>query len=200
MKNEIERRYIPRSAGEVRFERREGGKTGIAGTAAVVDSLSEELFGFREKIAPGAFDSALKKSDIRGLFNHDPNMILGRTKPGTMTVRADGKGLHYDIPDLPASRADVAEAIERGDVDGNSFSFVVGKDSWEYPKEGPSIRTILEFDELFDLGPVTFPAYPQTTVSARARAMATAKPAESLVDASAASDARRRALDLMAIE
>lgn len=202
MSKEIERRYIPRTAGEVRFEKREDGKTGIKGTAAVVDSLSGEIFGFREKIAPGAFDAALAKSDIRGLFNHDPNMILGRTKPGTMTVRADEKGLHYDIPELPQSRADVAEAIARGDVDGNSFSFVVEKDSWEYPKDGPAIRTILEFDELFDLGPVTFPAYPQTTVSARAREMAAGAPAASdqATDGKSAADARRRALALMEAE
>lgn len=174
MSKEIERRFIPRGAGEVRASKREDGKIGIVGTAAVTDSLSEVLWGFREKIAPGAFDQALKGSDVRGLFNHDPNYVLGRVKSGTMTLRADARGLHYEIAELPESRADVAEAIQRGDVDGNSFAFTVAKDEWEYPSDGksPAIRTITEIEELFDVGPVTYPAYPQTTVSARAKEMA----------------------------
>lgn len=172
MSKEIERRFIPRGAGEVRASRRDDGKVGIVGTAAVVESLSDEIFGFREKIAPGAFANALKKSDVRGLFNHDPNYVLGRVKSGTMTLRADEKGLHYEIAELPESRADVAEAIQRGDVDGNSFAFTVEKDEWEYRKDGSAIRTITEFGELFDVGPVTYPAYPATTVSARAKEMA----------------------------
>lgn len=172
MSKEIERRFIPRGAGEVRAAKREDGKVGIAGTAAVTDTLSDEIFGFREKIAPGAFDAALKRSDIRGLYNHSPLYVLGRVKSGTMTLRADQKGLHYEIPELPESRADVAEAIQRGDVDGNSFAFTVEKDEWEYKKDGTAIRTITEFGELFDVGPVTYPAYPATTVSARAKQMA----------------------------
>lgn len=174
MSKEIERRFIPRGAGEVRASKRDDGKVGIVGTAAVTDSLSEVLWGFREKIATGAFDKALKNSDVRGLFNHDPNYVLGRVKSGTMTLRADDKGLHYEIAELPESRADVAEAIQRGDVDGNSFAFTVAKDEWEYPSDGksPAIRTITEIEELFDVGPVTYPAYPATTVSARAKEMA----------------------------
>jgi uncharacterized protein len=170
MSKEIERRFIP--AGEVRAQKGADGRVGIVGTAAVVESFSHEIYGFREKIAPGAFDRALKESDIRGLYNHDPNMVLGRVKSGTMRVWADDGGLQYEINELPVSRADVAEAIQRGDVDGNSFSFVVAKDQWEYPDNAPAERTILEFDELFDVGPVTYPAYPATTVSARAKEMA----------------------------
>lgn len=170
MSKEIERRFIPR--GEVRASEGENGKVGIAGTAAVVESLSEEIFGFREKIAPGAFDSALASSDVRGLFNHDPSMILGRVKSGTMRVWVDADGLRYEIPELPTSRADVAEAIQRGDVDGNSFSFTVAEDTWEYKEDGKAIRTITQFGELFDVGPVTYPAYPATKVSARALEMA----------------------------
>jgi HK97 family phage prohead protease len=124
------------------------------------------LGGFTEEIAPGAFDSALKKSDIRGLFNHDPNYPLGRSGR-TMKVWASKEGLEYDIPQLPAARADVMEAIERGDVDGNSFSFTVEADEWG-TRDGRPHRTITAFRELFDVGPVTFPAYSQTTVSARA--------------------------------
>jgi HK97 family phage prohead protease len=171
MKKDIERRFIPRAQGEVRAEKRSDGKIGIVGVAAVVESLSEEMWGFREKIAAGAFDKALALSDVRGLFNHDPNMILGRVKSGTMKVWVEG-GLRYEIEELPASRADVAEAIQRGDVDGNSFSFTVAEDVWEYKADGSAIRTITEIGELYDVGPVTYPAYPATKVSARAMEMA----------------------------
>jgi HK97 family phage prohead protease len=167
---EIERRFIPES--EVRAVRADDGTVGIAGTAAVFNSLSEPIMGFREQIAPGAFDKALGKADIRGLFNHDPSMVLGRVKAGTMRVWVDKTGLRYEIPNLPAARADVAEAIERRDVDGNSFSFIVaeGGDSWER-RDGVRIRTIHEFENLLDLGPVTFPAYSGTKVSKRALEM-----------------------------
>lgn len=172
MKKEIERRFIPCQHAAVRAEKREDGKVGIFGVAAVVESLSEEIFGFREKIAPGAFDKALGVSDVRGLYNHDPNMVLGRVKAATMRVWVDADGLRYEIPELPVSRADVAEAIMRGDVDGNSFSFTVAEDIWEYKDDGSAVRTITEFGELFDVGPVTYPAYPATKVSARAVEMA----------------------------
>lgn len=174
MSKEIERRFIPRSAGEVRAQTREDGRVGIIGTAAVTNSLSEEIFGFREQIAPGAFDKALAKSDVRGLFNHDPNMILGRERAGTMRLWVDVNGLHYEIESLPEARADVAEAIQRGDVDGNSFSFTVAEDSWEYRADDIVIRTITEIDELFDVGPVTYPAYRATKVSQRAQDRAAA--------------------------
>jgi len=177
MSDEIERRFVPRDAGEVRAKKRDDGRVGIVGLAAVTDSLSVEMMGFREKIAPGAFDKALAKSDVRALFNHDPNMVLGRNLSGTMRLWVDEGGLHYEIPELPESRADVAEAIQRGDVDGNSFSFTVAEDAWEYRADGSAIRTITEFGQLFDVGPVTYPAYPATQVSARARDMAKAPPA-----------------------
>lgn len=170
--SEMERRFVPRGACEVRAEKREDGRVGIAGTAAVVDSMSAEIFGFREKIAPGAFDAALGRSDVRGLYNHSPNYVLGRVKSGTMRVWVDESGLRYEIPELPESRADVAEAIQRGDVDGNSFSFTVDADEWEYHDGEPAVRTITSFGEIFDVGPVTYPAYPATKVSARAKEMA----------------------------
>lgn len=175
MSKEIERRFIPCGSAEVRA-RTENGKVGIAGTAAVIGSLSHEMSSrgvrFKERIAPGAFDKVLAQADMRGLFNHNPDFVLGRQKSGTMRVWADDKGLHYDIPELPQSRADVAEAIQRGDVDGNSFSFVVaeGGDKVEF-RSGERIRTIYEFEELLELGPVTFPAYDATRVSSRALAM-----------------------------
>jgi uncharacterized protein len=193
MSKDIERRFIPHA--EVRAERREDGRIGISGTAAVVESLSVDMFGFREKIAPGAFDKALAVSDVRGLFNHDANMILGRTKSGTMRVWVDADGLRYEIQELPESRADVAEAIQRGDVDGNSFSFTVAEDVWEYRDDGTAIRTITEFGELYDVGPVTYPAYPATRVSARALEMAAPQPAPEQPAAPPPDDVRAREIE-----
>lgn len=169
MSKEIERRFIQADDAEVRAVKGDGGKVGIRGTAAVTNSMSVNLGRFHERIAPGAFDKALAKADIRGLFNHNPDYVLGRMKPGTMRVWADDKGLHYDIPELPASRADVAEAIERGDVSGNSFSFIVaeGGDRME-TRDGMRVRTITDIEEILDVGPVTFPAYEATRVSKRA--------------------------------
>ena len=176
MSKEIERRFIPFGSAEVRAARGEDGKVALRGMAAVTNTMSHLINGrFREQIAPGAFDNALKRSDIRGLFNHNPDMVLGRVKPGTMRVWADARGLHYDIPSLPDSRADVAEAVERGDVDGNSFSFIVAErgDKFEM-RDGVRVRTITEFEEILDLGPVTFPAYEAAKVSKRALDMADA--------------------------
>lgn len=174
MSTDIERRFVPVASGEVRAAPKvAGGAGGIAGTAAVVGTLSENLGGFYEEIAPGAFDKALKVSDIRALFNHSTNYVLGRVKARTMRVWADSKGLHYEIPKMPASRADVLEAIERGDVTGSSFSFRVAErgDSWA-TRNGQRVRTITEFAEILDVGPVCMPAYNATLVSARALSLA----------------------------
>ena len=146
--------------------------TRIVGYAAVFDRDSEMIYGdrygFIERIAVGAFSDALKRSDVRALKNHDPNLILGRVKAGTLTLTEDGKGLLYEatIPDTTIGR-DTAEEIRRGDITGNSFAFTVRTDQWEMPDEGPDVRTIIEIDQLYDVGPVVYPAYPDTTVALR---------------------------------
>src|SRR5512137_1309240 len=145
-----------------------GGRAKIAGHAAVFNSLSEDLWGFRERIAPGAFAPALGKSDIRALLNHDPNFILGRTKSGTLRAQEDERGLAVEI-DPPETRwaDDLLVSIGRGDISQMSFAFRVGEESWE-TVDGADIRTILSFDEIFDVSPVTYPAYPDTDVALRA--------------------------------
>ena len=169
---EREVRYLPLGASGIEVRKAENGAVGIRGTASVTRSVSEDLGGFTEEIEPGAYEKALERSDVRGLFNHDPNYVLGRSNR-TMRVSADVDGMHYDIPQLPKARADVLEAIERGDVDGNSFSFTVGEggDKWT-TRNGKPHRVITAFEEIFDVGPVTFPAYADTVVSARSRDMA----------------------------
>lgn len=164
---ERERRVLPLGESGIEVREAADGSFGIKGTASVTRSVSQDLGGFTEEIAPGAYEDALTKSDVRGLYNHDANYVLGRSG-GTMRVWADDRGMHYDIPQLPASRADVREAIQRGDVDGNSFSFTIaeGGDKWER-RDGKPHRTITRFAQIFDVGPVTFPAYGDTMVSAR---------------------------------
>jgi HK97 family phage prohead protease len=144
------------------------GRARIAGHAAVFNSLSEDLWGFREKIAPGAFKPALAKSDIRALLNHDPNFVLGRTNNGTLRVQEDETGLAVEIdPPETAWANDLLVSIGRGDISQMSFAFRVGEESWE-TVDGVNTRTILSFDEIFDVSPVTYPAYPDTDVALRA--------------------------------
>lgn len=159
----IETRFVPvtrelRAIGD-------GEARGIEGYTAVYDSESVDM-GFFEVIEPGAFGPALERSDPVALFNHDSNFVLGRASAGTLELEDRDAGLFFRVPDMPSSRADVLEAIERGDVFGNSFSFRVRSDRWE-TRDGREVRYIEEFEEIYDVGPVVFPAYPETTVSSR---------------------------------
>ena len=152
---------------EVRAE--EGGPPRIVGTAIVFGEPSEDLGGFREVIEPGALDEALERSDVRVLFNHNPDLILGRVRAGTARLRLTERGLEYevDVPDTTVGR-DVLESVRRGDVSGNSFSFTVAEDEMERNPDGTMIRRVKRIAEIYDIGPVVYPAYPQTVVSARA--------------------------------
>jgi len=147
--------------------RSEDDKPKIKGHAAVFDKLSEDLGGFREKIAPGAFTKTIKKSDIRALYNHDPNYVLGRNTAGTLVLEEDEKGLAIEIdpPDTSFAR-DLMVSIGRRDITQMSFAFKTIKDSWENQDKKESIRTLEEVD-LFDVSPVAYPAYPQTDVKVR---------------------------------
>jgi HK97 family phage prohead protease len=125
-----------------------------------------DVYGFKERIAPGAFAKTLaEKPDVRGMFNHDPSFLLGRTKSGTMDVAEDKKGLAYEIraDKLDPQAQSVARKIARGDVDGSSMAFFVRNEEWESDADGrPKLRTITEI-ELIETGPVTMPASPSTT-------------------------------------
>jgi len=125
---DIERRFFT-SPVEVRAKD-DGAKT-ILGHAAVFDKLSDNLGGFREKIAPGAFDGVMG-DDVRALFNHDPNLILGRTASGTARISVDDEGLVYEIdpPDTQLGR-DLLVSMERGDVTQSSFAFTIEDDSFD---------------------------------------------------------------------
>jgi uncharacterized protein len=148
-------------------------KPGIKGVAAVFNSLSDNLGAFREQITPGAFRTALINADVRALFNHDPNMILGRTKSKTLRLAETDSGLEYecDMPDTSYAR-DLMACMQRGDISQCSFGFSVkdGGDKWERDNvSGEWLRTILAdgIEKLYDVSPVTYPAYAQTECALR---------------------------------
>ena len=152
---------------ELRADDGEDGLPSIRGHAAVFNELSEDLGGFREIIMPGAFDSGLERGDgVRALVDHDPSKILGRTKAGTLSLNVDSKGLRVKIdpPDTSAGR-DIVENIRTRNVDAMSFGFRTLSDNWRM-EDGEQIRELIDL-ELFDVSPVSFPAYPQTDVAIR---------------------------------
>lgn len=142
----------------------------LVGHAAVFNRDSELIFGsFIERIAPGAFaESIAKPDDIRALINHDPNLILGRNVSKTLALREDDEGLQVEIDPPKTSYAqDLLESTRRGDISQMSFGFETLVDQWERGEDGkPDVRTLLKV-RLFDVSPVTFPAYPDTDVAVR---------------------------------
>ncbi|HGJ3375610.1 TPA: HK97 family phage prohead protease [Salmonella enterica subsp. enterica serovar Oranienburg] len=157
-------------SGEVRAEQHDQQPTRIIGYGSVFNSRSEPLWGFREIIKPGAFDDVLG-DDVRGLFNHDPNFILGRSASGTLTVSTDERGLRYYIeaPDTQTIRDLVLAPMLRGDINQSSFAFRVARDGerWYEDEEGVVIREISRFSRLFDVSPVTYPAYQEADSGVR---------------------------------
>ncbi len=137
----------------------------IVGYAAVYGAESEDLGGFTERIAPGAFAPVLGNADVRCLLNHDPNSVLGRTRSGTLRLTDEQRGLRFecDLPDSPLGQ-NVREAVKRGDVDGASFRFAVGQDAWD-----GDVRTVTAIKELHDVTVATYGAYPAASVELRTR-------------------------------
>jgi len=159
--------------GSVTVEQRDAGKLPvIRGYASVFYDGTERteyrLGECRERVMPGAFDDAIKGKDVRGLFNHDKNAVLGRRGAGTLQLSVDERGLHYSIDPPPTTTAaDVVELVRRGDVTGSSMSFTVEHRGESWSDDG-RIRSILQVGMLLDVGPVTFPAYDGATAIVRA--------------------------------
>ena len=174
----------------------------IEGYAAVFNTMTD-LGWFREQIAPGAFGDAIaEKQDVRCLFNHDPNQMLGRTKSGTLALEEDNTGLKFtcSMPDTTIGK-DVYAMIQRGDVDQCSFAFSVVDEEVTYDDNGMATRTVKKCN-LFDVSPVTYPAYPTTSVQARSieetgkSLKREEKPVESNSDALALAKARTRLAEI----
>ncbi len=169
---EIERRFVADLSVECRAD---GDERTLSGYAAVFydpENRGTE-FGLGtdavERIMPGAFSRAVDEGDdVRALFNHDSNQVLGRTASGTLRLSVDERGLRYDIdaPDTTLAR-DLAKSIARGDITGSSFAFRVTDSEW-VTEDGVDVRNINGV-ELLDVGPVTYPAYEATATSVRAK-------------------------------
>lgn len=170
-KGEIEKRVY--RVKEFRARKDDDGSEYIEGYSAVFDSPSEDMgwgdWEFREFVDPGAFDNVLKNSDARALINHDPNLILARESSGTLKLKKDEKGLFSEINVAQTSYGkDLLISVSRGDIKEQSFSFIVLRDRWEEDRDKKiTTRTILEIKELYDISPVTYPAYPDTDVAKR---------------------------------
>jgi len=146
---------------ETRVDSTEDGKDLVVGHASVYDSRSNNLGGFYEFIERGAFTPELiNSSDVRALINHDPNLILARNTSGTLNLTADERGLKYEF-EMPETSygKDLAISMKRGDITQSSFAFTVAEDDWSTDDEGNNIRTIKKIDRLYDVSPVTYPAY-----------------------------------------
>lgn len=161
----IERRSFVADGLELRSE---GSGLSFRGYAAVFDSPSADLGGFTETVRRGAFQGSLTSdADIRLLWNHDNNVVLGSTRAGTLKLREDGHGLlaEADLPDNEWGRP-VRDAIRRGDVRAMSIGFYVRRDEWSQDR---TKRTLTSVD-LLEVSPVVWPAYAATEASVRALA------------------------------
>ena len=147
----------------------------IAGYAAVFNEefvlFEDEGYRVVEIIAPDAFSDVMG-DDVRCLFNHDADNVLGRTTNRTLSMRQDPTGLRFQNTlnrQTPIGQS-VFEFVKRGDVSGCSFAFIVAEDAWAEARQADGRtrvqRTITKIKTLFDVGPVTYPAYEQTSVSA----------------------------------
>lgn len=174
---ELEKR-ITQAGCELRAKSEEDGGAVIEGYAAVFNSLSEDLGGWFERIQPGSFKDALG-DDVRALFNHDPNLILGRSTSGTLELEEDSKGLKYKIK-MPKTRtaADLVESINRGDVSQSSFAFMVRAGGQNWVEEDGKLVRVLTSVRLYDVSPVTYPAYLGTDTSVAKRSLADWKKAD----------------------
>ena len=150
------------------FKTREDGEApAIEGYFAVFNSNYEIAPGMSESVAPGAFTSSLA-NDVRALTNHDTTLVLGRTKAHTLELREDSHGLwgHIDINPNDADAMNLYERVRRGDVDQCSFGFDIRSEDTDIREDG-SVHWTIRDVELYEVSCCTFPAYEQTSISAR---------------------------------
>lgn len=161
-----------RSFGEMRAEKREDGKMIVSGYA-IVYNQEADIWGDKEVISPGASVRTLKEDDQFYFWQHNSGVPLARKSIGTLIATEDEKGvfIEAEIIDSQVGR-DAFAAIDAGLVDKQSFAFDIKKDSWEVEERGGEtvwVRTIEEFDTIYEFSAVTFPAYDGTDVGKRSK-------------------------------
>ena len=167
MANELKCDRRMRTVSTEFLTREDGEDLKIEGYFAVFDSVYEIGPGMSESIAPGAFSKTLS-GDIRALTNHDTTLVLGRTKAHTLELREDSHGLwgSIKINRNDADAMNLYERVKRGDVDQCSFGFNIRSEDTDIREDGSVHWTLREVD-LFEVSACTFPAYEETSISAR---------------------------------
>lgn len=167
MSEEVRKTRQMRTASSEFITREDGNDLIIEGYFAVFNSNYEIWPGASESIAPEAFDNTLA-GDIRALINHDTTLVLGRTKAGTLELKTDTRGLWGKIKVNPndGDAMNLYERVKRGDVDQCSFGFDIVKEDTEVRDDGSIHWTIREVI-LYEVSCCTFPAYEETSISAR---------------------------------
>jgi len=168
-----ERRYVALDLAAI--ELRTTGADPKIGMYIPFGKRSVEMYGFTETIAPGAFARTIKNGrgakrngDVVALWNHDPNWVLGRQSNDTLALVETNQGLDGEVTldGQDAMHQHFARRVERRDVQGSSFGFETVRDEWQYNDDGTCERTLLEV-KLYDVSPVTYPAYPDSDSEAR---------------------------------
>lgn len=137
----------------------------LGGYAAVFEETTDLGYKGKERMAVGSLDVALRSSDVRALWEHEPRWLLGRQSAKTLRLGADSTGLEWetDLPDTTYAR-DLRELVERGDITGASFAFVPGEHTWDTETQ---TRTHTSVAQLVDVSAVAFPAYEGASTEAR---------------------------------
>lgn len=152
---------------QFRAEETDAGKRVIEGYFSVFGDVYPIWDGEEETIDPHAFDDALE-DDIRALIDHDTRLVLGRTQAGTLRLRVDEHGLWGEIDVNPddMDAMNLYARIKRGDVSNCSFGFDILEEDFE--QRDNAVRWTIRKVKLYEVSCVTFPAYKQTEVTARA--------------------------------
>lgn len=144
----------------------------IGGYAAKFNRISQNLGGFKEQIAPGAFNRSASQGwpDVQARYNHEDSAILGTTGGNSLRLHTDAEGLVYEVDmldDFLSQR--IYKLVARGDVRQSSFAFIADEDEWAADDTGFPMRTLHQV-RLLDVAPVNAPAYLDTSVGLRSLA------------------------------
>lgn len=165
---EMEHRYL--NMHDIKCREADSENPHIEGYFAVFGDVYEVWPDVTESIAPGAFTDSVSQ-DVRALYNHNSDVVLGRASAGTLHLKQDDRGLWGDIEinreDTEAMN--VYRRIKRGDITGCSFGFGIERESWEEKADGTFHYTIEKVNPLYEVSPCAFPAYEATKISARGR-------------------------------